>query len=121
MSKGNQNLVKDTGDNYSFKNQALITSFIQTTKRNHSNVLLQTQLDPFLIPKPKIPFQPIDVVRESTIEPKRGRGRPPKNKVTVNSIKTKAKNQEGTKNIENVKIEEISGLDDDETQKGRRS
>jgi len=117
MSKGNQNLVKDTGDNHSFKNQALITSFIQTTKGNHSNVLLQTQLDPFLIPKPKIPFQSIDVVRESTIEPKRGRGRPPKNKVTVNSIKTKAKNQEGTKNIENVKIEEISGLDDDETQK----
>ena len=60
-------------------------------------------LDPFVMPKPKQPFAPIDVVRASAVKLEKHRGRSPKESSLRKKIKTEQYQQ--NENIEVIEDE----------------
>ena len=84
------------------KVQKKITTFIKPEPNLNSYSSVQSTIDRFLVTKPKPPFTPVDITRPSSINKKRGPGRPPKDPFLKKKVKT-----EQNSNIDSDEVIEI--------------
>ena len=95
-----------------------ITNFISLEPNKSPYASIQPKIDGFLVRKPKAPFIPVDLTHPSSINKKRGPGRPPKYPLSQKKVK---KEQISNSNVEVVEVEEFNNGNDNTGKRGTYS